>query len=145
MIWFKKNSSDSGVGPFVEANAVNYNQKLWYLWLYDTNTKLLIDICDFNLFFGYSKPAIDYWTHVAFTISGTTATGYVNGTQVIQQTSNIPFIFGNSLTIGIRFWPGNSLHLATFDGCLAHLAIFDRAFSSQEINDFRSTFDDDQF
>ena len=68
------------------------------------------------------------WYHIVLTISGSTATIYVNGIQTAQGPVSPLYANGGNLIIG-----GTSLNNYNFNGYIDDVRIYNRALSSNEI------------
>ncbi len=83
--------------------------------------------------FGNISVNTDNWTHVAITLSGTTATSYVNGVFDTSGTVGVPTDSIVDQTIGASYTPYYFL-----EGSIDDVRVYNRALSYSEIQELYS-------
>jgi DUF1680 family protein len=87
---------------------------------------------------GTAPLPLDQWSHIAVTVTGTTGTLYVNGSQVATNTAMTlnPAVLGELR----NNWVGRSNYPAdpVFAGCLDEINLWSRALTAAEITELRT-------
>lgn len=120
--WIRTNSGFSKIFSNMQETSPHYGYSLGL-----TDGKLYFQSNNQNLV-GTAYVNSNSWTHVAVTLSGTTATTYINGTVDASGTTGIPTSSYNTPTIGASITPYYFLN-----GAMDDVRVYNRALSAAEI------------
>jgi hypothetical protein len=138
-VWFNP-ASPSSYLPLIESYTDSaHTSRGFYIWIQGTSGQGIHTLLGDDRYWNSNKFnnfGIGQWHHVIMAANKSHATLYGNGSWIMTQPLVVSanMLYGHSVQIGRRNWPGDGANGMQFGGCIANLGFFNRYISLSEAN-----------